>query len=644
IVGVKTFPINTEIRTVKTYTKAASPLAGLMGGGAGAPTGFSTVELNTSLVLLPKTPMQARYFDPRVGFFANSYTDFDADPQGSKRVTMIARWRLEPKPEDMEKYKRGELVEPQKPIVIYIDPATPPKWVPYLVQGINDWQGAFEKAGFKNAIIGKMAPTAAEDPTWSLEDARHSALVYKPSTVANASGPHTSDPRSGEIIETHINWYHDVMKLVHDWYMIQTAAVDPRARKMEFDDELMGQLIRFVSSHEIGHTLGLRHNFGSSSGTPVEKMRDKAWVEANGHTASIMDYARFNYVAQPGDNISEKGLFPRIGDYDKWAIEWGYKMIPDAASAKAEVPILNQWTIEKLKDKRYWFGTESDPDDPRAQSEDLGDDAMKASTYGIDNLKYILPHLVEWTKESNEEYDGLENMYNQLVGQLGRYTGHVAKNVGGRYENLKTVEQPGLVYELVPAATQKRAMDFLGKQIFTTPTWLLDKKIIGLTGVQPVNVIAGLQSVATARLLSAGTMNKLINAETIDPNAYKITDLFDDLQKYIWGELATGQTIDVYRRNLQKSYIDKLDAILHPPAAPAAATQVPQRRGGRGADMGPRTPTDVNSVVKAHLARLRTKIKAVLPRVTDPMTKYHLQDVVGRINDALKTKDDAAGE
>ncbi|MBS1566229.1 MAG: zinc-dependent metalloprotease [Bacteroidetes bacterium] len=644
IVGVKTFPINTEIRTVKTYTKAANPLAGLLGGGGAAgPTGFSTVELNTSLVLLPKTPMQARFFDPRVGYFANSYTDFDLDPQGTKRVSMIARWRLEPKPEDMEKYKRGELVEPIKPIVIYIDPATPKKWVPYLIAGINDWQGAFEKAGFKNAIMGKLAPKESEDPTWSLEDAQHSALVYKPSSVANASGPHTSDPRSGEIIETHINWYHDVMKLVHDWYMIQTAAVDPRARKMEFDDELMGQLIRFVSSHEIGHTLGLRHNFGSSSATPVEKMRDKAWVEANGHTASIMDYARFNYVAQPGDNISAVGLFPRIGDYDKWAIEWGYKLIPDAKSPKAEEPILNKWVIEKLKDKRYWFGTEIDPDDPRAQSEDLGDDAMKASTYGIANLKFILPHLIEWTKEDNEDYEGLENMYSQLVGQLGRYTGHVAKNIGGRYTTPKTVEQGGPVYEIVPAATQKRAMEFLGKQIFATPTWLIDKKIISLTGVQPVSTIGGLQNIALARLLSTGTMSKLVYAEAVDPASYKLTEYFDDLTKYIWGEIATGQSIDIYRRNLQKTYVQTLSSILHPPAAPAVQAQ-PTGRGGRGMGSDPfsRTPADVNAVLKAHLAQLRTKIKADLPRATDAMTRYHLQDMVGIINEALKTKTDGA--
>lgn len=634
--GVKTYPINTEIKTVKTYSKAPAPggIPGFMGGG-GSSTPI-TIELNTSLVLLPKVPMQPRYFDDRVGYFTNGYTDFDANPQGVKDISIIARWRLQPKPEDMEKYKRGELVEPQNPIVIYIDPATPAKWIPYLIDGINDWQVAFEQAGFKNAIIGKRAPTPQEDPTWSLDDARHSALVYKPSSVANASGPHTSDPRSGEIIETHINWYHNVMKLVHDWYMIQTAAVDPKARKMEFDDELMGQLIRFVSSHEIGHTLGLRHNYGASSATPVEKLRDKAWVEANGHTSSIMDYARFNYVAQPQDNISEKGLFPRIGDYDKWAIEWGYKLIPEANSATAEIPILNKWTIEKLKNKRYWFGRENDPDDPRAQNEDLGDNAMKASDYGIMNLKRILPQLPVWTKEPNQDYDDLKNMYGQLVSQFGRYIGHVSKNIGGRYENLKTVEQPGDVYEAVPAATQKEAMDFLNKNVFATPTWILDKQVIPLIGSVPTVVVAGLQSVAFARLLNPATMGKLINAEAYDSKAYTINDLFADMNKGIWTELTTKKPIDVYRRNLQKTYIDKLSNILHPdkPAANPALAAMQRAR--------PQAPTmntdnsDVISVVKANLISLRNQIKAAMPLMTDKMTKYHLADVIDRINMALK--------
>ncbi|TMI85887.1 MAG: DUF5117 domain-containing protein, partial [Bacteroidetes bacterium] len=381
IVSVKSYPINVEIKTVKTYSRMAS-----LPGAAGGTSSNMTVELNSSLVLLPKSPMQARYFDKRVGYFNVGYVDYDANPQGVESISVVQRWRLEPKDEDMEKYKRGELVEPKKQIVYYIDPATPKKWIPYLMLGVNDWQVAFEKAGFKNAIVAKVAPTWREDSTWSLDDARNSAIVYKPSDIANASGPRISDPRSGEIMESHINWYHNVMELIHDWYMIQAGPNDPKARKMLYDDELMGQLIRFVSSHEVGHTLGLRHNFGSSSSVPVENLRNKAWVEANGHTPSIMDYARFNYVAQPEDNISEVGLFPRIGDYDKWAIQWGYKLFPQFKSAEEEQGYLNRWVIDSLKNRRLWWGDgESNQDDPRSQTEDLSNDAVKASMYGIKN-------------------------------------------------------------------------------------------------------------------------------------------------------------------------------------------------------------------------------------------------------------------
>lgn len=435
-VSVKTYPLNVEIKTVKTYTKGSGP--SLTGGSPFSSLSSSgqvlTMEINSSMVLLPKTPMQSRYFDNRIGYYTRSYTDFDANPQGVKQIEMVTRWRLEPKEEDIEKYKRGELVEPKKPIIYYIDPATPGKWVPYLIQGVNDWQSAFEKAGFKNAIQAKMAPKNMEDSTWSLEDARYSAIVYKPSNVENASGPNVHDPRSGEILESHINWYHNVMNLLRNWYFTQTAAVDPRARNIKFDDELMGQLIRFVSSHEVGHTLGLRHNFGSSSTVPVEKLRDKSWVEANGHTPSIMDYSRFNYVAQPEDNISPTGLYSRIGEYDKWAIEWGYKWLPQAKSADEEVPILNKLTIDRLKNKRLWFGTESNADDPHSQSEDLGDNAMKAGFYGIKNLQRIVPNLISWTKTENEDYKNLSERYNSVVDQFGRYMGHVTKNVGGIYE------------------------------------------------------------------------------------------------------------------------------------------------------------------------------------------------------------------
>jgi hypothetical protein len=635
---VRTFPINTEIRTIKTYGAASGggggPLGALLGGG-GAAGGTHTVELNTSMVLLPAVPMRPRYADDRVGYFTDSYTDFDADPQGVKRTTMITRWRLEPKPEDMERYKRGELVEPAKPIVIYIDPATPKKWVPYLIQGINDWQAAFETAGFKNAIVGKMAPTPQEDPSWNLDDATHSALIYKASAIANASGPHVSDPRSGEIIETHINWYHDVMSLVHDWYMIQAAAIDPRARKMEFDDELMGQLIRFVSSHEIGHTLGLTHNFGSSSTTPVEKLRDKAWVEAHGHTPSIMDYARFNYVAQPEDGIGEKGIFPRIGDYDKWAIEWGYRLVPEAATAKEEKPVLNKWLVNKLKDHRYWYGPQLPMGviDPRSQNEDLGDDAMKASMYGIRNMKVVLSHLPEWTREPNEDYQGLGRMYKALINEVGQFVGHVSSNIGGIYITEKTVEQPGPVFEPVPAEVQHSAMTFLNREVFATPEWLLDKRIMQLTGAQPDEVVTALQGVALSRVLSTERMDNLIHGAELVPGAYKLTDLFSDLQKGIWTELGTRHPIDVYRRNLQKVYIDRLDAILNPtPGQGQNPMAAMMQASTRGADA---KSTDISSVIRGHLVALRASIRTALPGTTDEMTRYHLQDMSDRIDRIL---------
>jgi hypothetical protein len=620
---VKTFPINTEIRTVKTYTKAGGGSANLNNGVLTTNTPVAklvTVELNTSIVILPEVPMQGRYADDRVGYFSTSYIDFDADPQGVKRMFFAERWRLEPKKEDVEKYNRGELVEPEKPIVIYIDPETPAKWVPYLIQGINDWQVAFEKAGFKNAIIGKMAPTPQEDSTWSLQDARHSAIVYKPSAVPNASGPHIVDPRSGEVIETHINWYHNVMKLVHDWYFVQAAAVDTAARKMHFSDALMGQLIRFVSSHEVGHTLGLLHNFGSSSATPVEKLRDKKWVEANGHTPSIMDYARFNYVAQPEDNITETGLFPRIGEYDKWAIEWGYRMIPGVKNAAEETPVLNKWIIARSNDKRYWFGSERSQEDPRSQNEDLGDNAMKAGEYGIKNLKRIMTHLVEWTKEENEGYDNLQNMHVQLFQQFNRYVGHVLKNIGGRYETFKSVEQSGPVYEPVPAAVQAEAMRFIHQQVFITPTWLLDKKILSYTGNYPLDIINNLQDGTLGKLISSQTFNRLINNESVNSKSYTILAFFTDLQKSVWTELDTRASVDLYRRNLQKLYIDKMILYVDPP------TSTPVKS------------TEFTAVVRAQLVTLRAKMRATLLVAPDNMTRYHLQDLVEKINNALSVK------
>lgn len=626
--SISSYPMNIEIRSLRTYSRGA------IGGQAQITTLPVTYELNSSVVLLPKVPMKARFADSRVGFFGQAYVDFDAAPQSVKQSVMMVRWRLEPKDQDIEKYKRGELVEPKKPIVYYIDPATPKKWIPYLIAGVNDWQKAFERAGFKNAIMALPAPV--NDPSWSIDDARHNVIVYKPSSVANASGPNVHDPRSGEIIETHINWYHNIMALVHNWYMIQAGAVDPRARKMNFDDELMGQLIRFVSSHEVGHTLGLLHNFGSSSTVPVEKLRDKKWVEANGHTPSIMDYARFNYVAQPEDKISEKGLFPRIGDYDKWAIEFGYRWLPQFKDAAAEGPYLNKLIIDSLsKNKRLYFGNENEFSDPRSQSEDLGDDAMLASTYGIKNLKRIIPELRTWTAEPAEGYSSLKLIYEEIFRQFQTYLGHVTRYVAGLYATPKSIEQPGPIFEDVTYQKQKEAMKFLSDNVLTTPTWLIDKDIISRTGTNEIMWVGIFQSQVLNRLQGSDILNKLLTSETRGlQKVYPVTEFLEDLKQGVWSELYTNKPIDIYRRNLQKTYL--LNAL----KAFIATGEIVMTSQGSGlliyVNPDP-TRFDASSMMRAHLVSLRDDIQKAIPS-QEGIAKYHLEDMVQRINDGLTAK------
>jgi Met-zincin/Domain of unknown function (DUF5117)/Domain of unknown function (DUF5118) len=618
---IQAFPMNIEIRTVKTYNTVQGPL------GAPPPR---TYELNSSVILLPRTPMQGRPADPRVGFFSDAYLDFDANPDGVKKAGNIFRWRMEPKLEDRDKYQRGELVEPAHPIVIYIDPLTPKKWVPYLIQGINDWQVAFEKAGFKNAIIGKESPVG--DSTWSLEDARHSVLVYKPSEIENASGPSVHDPRSGEILETHINWYHNVMDVLYKWYFVQAAAVDPRVRKPRFDDSLMGELIRFVSSHEVGHTLGLMHNFGSSSTVPVEQLRNKAWVDAHGHTPSIMDYARFDYVAQPEDSIDENGLFPHIGDYDKWAIQWGYRYLPPMPAA-AERDTLNRWIVNQLASgTQFFYGAQTDPldptnpqgfskvnPDPRDQSEDLGDDAMKASAYGIKNLKRIEPHLLEWTYEPHEGYQRVGEMYQAVVDQYGRYMGHVLKNIGGVLITPRTVDQPGPVFVYNSRDKQQRALAFLNAQLFNTPAWLIDRHLYGLATVD-FSGVAAVQVKTLDGLLDPVRIDRLIDQQTQEGAAmtYTATEMLHDLQQGVFGELSTGKPIDVYRRSLQKAYIQKLCMLVSPSA--------------HGTNM----TDDALSILKAHARGLEAAVKAASGRSADALTRDHLVDLGERLQQALK--------
>jgi hypothetical protein len=636
---IHSYPLNTEVRSVKTFSSSS----GGMGFGqssslpAAEVAGAVTLELHNSFIMLPAIPMRKRLSDPRVGYLTSEYTVYTDSSQKSATSSFIHHWRLEPKDEDLVRWRKGELVEPKKPIIFYIDPATPRQWRPYLIAGINDWQQAFEKAGFKNAIKGEEWPE--NDSTMNLEDARFSLIRYFASDIENAYGPNEADPRTGEILTSNIGWYHNVMKLLHDWYMIQAGAVDPRARKMVFDDSLMGTLIRFVSSHEVGHALGLLHNMGSSSKTPVEKLRDKAWVEANGHTASIMDYARFNYVAQPEDHVGPLGLYPRIGPYDKWAIQWGYKIIPDTKSPEEDKKVLNRWIIDSLKaNPRLWYGKEDQTLDPRSQTEDLSDNAVKAGEYGILNLKRIIVQLPLWTREEGDTYDNLEDMYTQLVGQFSRYMNHVAKNLGGIYETIKSVEQPGDVYEPAPKLIQEQSVGFLQVQLFETPYWLLDKNILNkISSPSSSEMIANTQG---SILISLLTSSRLFRMEVMSDrygkmNVYGPEDLINDLEKGLWMELSSPQAIDPFRRNLQKQYVDAMISLMNStqPAVPAGLP-----RGliiFFGADI---KNTDIPSIARGHLTLLHNRILAAANASPDKLSKYHLQDLAERIRQALYPK------
>ncbi|QQL49762.1 zinc-dependent metalloprotease [Mucilaginibacter ginkgonis] len=614
---IKSFPINTETRTLKTYRAAESPTDNS--------NASITFELNTSMLLLPKTPMKARLLDPRVGFFGQRQTDYGTDAQRSEVTAYIHRWRLEPK--DPAAYERGELVEPKKQIVYYIDPATPKKWVPYLIMGINDWNRGFEAAGFKNAIVGKPAPTPKEDPEFSTEDARYSVVRYFASDVQNAYGPHISDPRTGEILESHVGWYHNVMSLVHDWFMTQTAAVNPNARAAKFTDEQMGQLIRFVSSHEIGHTLGLPHNFGSSYAYPVDSLRSKHFTDKHGTAPSIMDYARFNYVAQPGDGVTH--MYPQIGEYDLWAIKWGYSWFPGNKNAEQEKDILNQWTIQRAGNPLYYYGRQGTSLDPRLQSEDLGDNAMKASTYGIANLKRILPNLEKWTYQKGEDYDDLQTMYGQVITQYGRYMGHVTMNIGGLSENFKTYDQKGAVYTPIAKNLQHDAVDFLNKQLFTTPYWMINNaELAKFDNGVVLNRIKSIQVNTLGSVLSSSRLARLYdNQAKYGSTVYSVADLFNDLR----GGLFTAGKPDAFKRNLQRGYIEQLKGLLNENTSPSFPGATPAQLANAGLTPINTDLSDIKPMVRAELK----KLDASLPKGGDAMTAAHYADLHGRIKEAL---------
>ncbi|WP_316799748.1 zinc-dependent metalloprotease [Pedobacter frigidisoli] len=607
---IKAFESNIEIRAFRTYSK--------LGGAA-------SYELNSSVLLLPKKMMRPRFFDERVGFLNSSYTDFDANPQGIKKETIIRRWRLEPKPQDIKRYLQGELVEPLKPIIFYIDPVTPKKWVPYFRKGIEDWKQAFEQAGFKNAVRASLAP---QDSSWSIDDAAHNAIVYKASAVLNAMGNEIVDPRTGEIIEAHIDWHHNIMKLLHDWYMVQAGGTDPGARKNIFDDALMGRLIQSVVSHEVGHTLGLQHNYAASASVTVDSLRNPMWVDKNGLSPSIMDYARFNYVAQPGDNVGESGMIMRIGDYDRWAIKWGYRWFPEGTPLEKEIEVLDQMTVHALHNRRLRFGAESLDQDPSAQTEDLGDDAAKAGTYGILNLKRVMPNILRWTTPDGDSYQNAKNAYTEVLKQYSQYLWHAAKNIGGVYTIAKNAGQPGGVYSAVPLEKQREMTQFIIDNAVKTPKWLCDSVLASRIGMNPIREIKNAQIMLFSRLFSSAGISSLIE-QGEGNNDFNAEIFLKMLKEAAWSELQSSDPIDIYRRNLQTVYIESVIGLTRGSKLPQNSLQIWQ-----GLSPNDKSIPDLSTVFRAHLSDLLSEINSAIPLATG-MKKGHLQDVSYRIKNAL---------
>lgn len=626
IVWAKSFPRNIETRNILTYSASEPP--------DNTSTGTISVEMNHSMILLPEKPMMPRQWDERLGFYRIEQTDYGLDTQRAEKRRYITRWRLEPK--NPQAFAAGKLVEPVKPIVYYIDPATPLKWRPYIKQGVEDWKVAFEAAGFKNAIMAKDPPSPQEDPEFSPEDVRYSVIRYFPSEVMNAMGPHVHDPRSGEILESDIYLYHNVLNIVRNWYFIQTAAVNPEARGVTFEDEVMGRLLRYVVAHEVGHTLGFPHNMKASSTIPVEKLRSPAFTQKMGTTPSIMDYARFNYVAQPGDGV--KHFVPIIGPYDVYAVRWGYRPIPEAKTAEAEKPILSQWIKEKVGDPFYHFEGSS-RFDPTTASEALGDDAVTASEYGIANLKRVLNKLLDWTYQEDEDYSQLKELYEGIIGQWSRYMGHVVAYIGGVYQHHKTFDQPGPVYTVVPEEKQRQAMAFLTRQAFPTPIWMINREV--LDRIEHSGIVARIRQ-AQARviqnLLDPARLQRLIEAEARPGHrAYTLRRMLLDLKAAVFSEIKKGGAINTYRRNLQRAYIEQVASLLKPEPKPKPTTT--RRTRPVTTTIIKVSQSDIQPLLRGELEALKQDIEKSIDQINDTVTVLHLKDLLARIDNILDPED-----
>jgi hypothetical protein len=615
------FPRNIEAEATHTYTLPAD--AAPAGGAPQPPAaqqgmrpGSASVVLHYSMVKLPENPMMPRLADERVGYFSVTMLDFGQDEHRAPRRRFITRWRLE------KKDPAAELSEPVKPIVYYIDAATPEKWRPYVKRGIEKWQPAFEAAGFKNAILAKQAPSPEEDPSFSPEDARYSVVRWLPSTTENAVGPHIRDPRTGEILEADIQFYHNVMNLLRSWYFLQAGPLDPRAAKLPLPDDLMGELIEYVVAHEVGHTLGFQHNMKASSMYPFEKVRDPLWVSKMGHVSTLMDYSRFNYVAQPEDRIPARDLIPKIGPYDKWATMWGYKPVPGARTPDDEKKSLDAWAREQEKTPWYRFSTsDSRGSDPGELTEAVGDaDAVKATSLGLKNLERVAKMLLPATTRDAENYDDLRELYGRLLGQWALEMNHVAAIVGGFESQEKMAGQDGVRFSLVPRARQQQAVAFLNSNAFTTPQFVIRPEI--LRRIEPTGALDRIrqaQSRVLNSLLGNARLGRMIEQETLDgAAAYRPTELLDDVRKGIWSELAAPQVkVDAYRRNLQRAYLELYD----------------EKLNGRAA-----SEDDVRALVRAELRTLSQEIAAAMPRAADRLTRAHLADAKDQIARILDPK------
>ncbi|MDP5157180.1 MAG: zinc-dependent metalloprotease [Flaviramulus sp.] len=613
--SVKSFPENIEVVQDMTYNASEPPSFGS--------TESISLKMNQSMILLPEKPMQPRFADERVGWFTIDQIDYGSKELKSDTKTYIRRWRLEPK--DPEAYARGELVEPVKPIVYYLDPATPDNLKKYMKEGVELWQKSFEKAGFKNAIIAKYAPTKEEDPDFSPEDIRYSVVRYVASTTRNAVGPSVSDPRSGEIIESDIIWYHNHLRSYRNRYLLETGAANPSARTLNTPAEEIGEMMKMVIAHEVGHALGLPHNMGASKAYDVESYRDGNFTQKNGIAATIMDYARFNYIAQPGDkNIR---FIRQMGPYDDYAINWGYRYIPGADTPEKEVKTLDSWILEKAGDPKYMFGKQSSRFNPNSQTEDIGNDALKAGDYALKNLKYVAKHLPEWTSDATNNYEDLEELYGEFLGCYNRYIGHVLTNVGGVYENLLNPNQEGVPFQAVPKSLQKASVQWLHKNAFETTNWLVDKDLLSnIDYAGYIYRLGQLQNRYLTSLLSFERLGRLSDHEAINTNNYGTLEMMQDVRKGIWAEANVTKNVDVYRRNLQRAYIDQMANLMT-------------------GDLSSRDPkqfnvsqSDIRAFVRGELNTLKGIVSSASNRAINTVTKYHYKDCLERINLILSPK------